>query len=68
MPTIRIELFEGRTDVQKRALADEVTQACVRALGVSPSSVDVLIFDVPKRHWATGGVLWSDAPPDPPAG
>ncbi len=62
MPTIRVELFEGRTPEQKRALAHELTEACVRAIGSSPSSVDVLFFEVEKRHWATGGVLWSDVP------
>ncbi len=65
MPTIRVELFEGRTDDQKRALAAELTEACVRAIGASPSSVDVLFYELPKRHWATGGVLWSDVPDKP---
>ena len=60
MPTIRVELFEGRTNEQKRALAMELTQACVRAIGSSPDSVDVLFFDVPKSDWASGGTLWSD--------
>jgi 4-oxalocrotonate tautomerase len=60
MPTIRVEMFEGRTPDQKRALAMELTQACVRAIGASPDSVDVLFFDIPKSEWATGGTLWSD--------
>jgi 4-oxalocrotonate tautomerase len=62
MPTIRIELFEGRTAEQKAALAQEVTAACVRVLGGSPGSVDILFFDIKKSDWATGGVLWSQAP------
>ncbi len=61
MPTIRVEMFEGRTPAQKRALVHELTAACVRALAVSPASVDVLLFDVPKSHWASGGTLWSEA-------
>ena len=28
MPTIRVELFEGRTPQQKAALAKELTDAC----------------------------------------
>jgi len=60
MPTIRVEMFEGRTPEQKRALAKELTDGCMRALGVSADAVDVLIFDVPKQHWASGGVLWSE--------
>jgi 4-oxalocrotonate tautomerase len=62
MPTIRIELFEGRTEQQKAELAKEVTAACVRVLGGSPGSVDILFYDIKKSDWATGGVLWSQAP------
>jgi 4-oxalocrotonate tautomerase len=62
MPTIRIELFEGRTTEQKAALAKEITEACVRVLGGSPGSVDILFFDIRKSDWATGGVPWSQAP------
>jgi 4-oxalocrotonate tautomerase len=61
MPTIRIEMFEGRSAEQKAALAREVTEACVRVLGGSAGSVDVLFFDIKKSDWATGGVLWSQA-------
>lgn len=68
MPTLRVEMFEGRTVEQKRALATELTEACVRAMGVSPGSVDILFFDVPKQDWATGGTLWSDVPPASPGG
>ena len=60
MPTIRVEMFEGRTPEQKRALAQALTEACVRTIGASPDSVDVLLFDIAKQNWATAGTLWSD--------
>ncbi len=60
MPTLRVELFEGRTADQKRALARELTDACVRVLGGSADGVDVLFFDIHREDWASGGVLWSD--------
>ncbi|SEK62107.1 4-oxalocrotonate tautomerase [Roseateles sp. YR242] len=60
MPTLRVELFDGRTAEQKAELAKELTAACVRVLGGSPDGVDVLFFEVPREHWATGGVLWSE--------
>ena len=66
MPTIRVELFEGRTPAQKAALAQEITAACVRVLGGNPGSVDILFHDMKKQDWATGGVLWSEMPPPPP--
>ena len=60
MPTIRIELFEGRTAEQKRALAQEITAACVKVLGGSPDGIDILFFDIKRQDWATGGVPWSE--------
>ena len=68
MPTIRVELFEGRTPQQKADLAKELTEACVRVLGGSADAVDILFFDVARHDWATGGVPWSQKGPPKPAG
>ena len=38
MPSLRVEMFEGRTPQQKRDLARELTDACVRVLGGSPET------------------------------
>ena len=67
MPTIRVELFEGRTPAQKSELAKELTQACVKVLGGSGDGVDVLFFDVARHDWATGGIPWSEKTPSKPA-
>ena len=70
MPTIRVEMFEGRTPEQKSALVAALTEACVKTIGASPESVDILLFDMAKQNWATGGKLWSEkaAPPKPAGG
>lgn len=60
MPTIRVELLEGRTPEQKTALVKALTQAVVESLGAKPESVDVVLFDIPRQNWATGGVQWSE--------
>lgn len=60
MPTIRVELFAGRTVEQKRALAQALTEATVRTLGGSADSVDVVFQDIERHDWASGGQLWSD--------
>jgi len=60
MPTIRVELMEGRTPEQKKELAKALTDATCKTLGSKPESVDILFFDVRKHDWATGGVLWSE--------
>ena len=68
MPTLRVELFAGRTIEQKRALAQALTEATVRILGGSPDAVDVIFQDVQKHDWATAGQLWSDKAAPKPAG
>lgn len=67
MPTIRVELFAGRTVEQKRALAAAMTEAVVKTLGGSPASVDILFYDIERHDWATGGRLWSEPAEPPPA-
>lgn len=67
MPLIRVELFEGRTVEQKRALAAALTEATMKTLGSPADAVDVMFFDVPRQNWASAGVLASDKAGTPPA-
>ena len=64
MPTLRVEMFAGRSPEIKARLAKELTEACVRVLGGEAAGVDVLFFDIERHNWATAGRLWSDAQPD----
>ncbi len=61
MPTMHIELFSGRTKEQKRELVAALTRETCRVLGCEPASVDILLTDVERENWATGGKLWSEA-------
>lgn len=60
MPTIRVEMFEGRSPEQKRSLVKALTQAVVDSLGAKAESVDVILYDIKKSEWATAGELWSE--------
>ena len=60
MPTYHIELFEGRTLEQKRKLVEEITRVTSEVLGSPPESVDIIITDIKRENWATGGKLWSE--------
>lgn len=60
MPIIRVEMFKGRTQDQKRALAKEVTDAFLRTCGGTPDSVQVVIVDMEKSDWSKAGVLFSE--------
>jgi 4-oxalocrotonate tautomerase len=60
MPTYHIEMMEGRTLAQKKKLVEEITRVTVEVLGSQPESVDIIITDVKRENWATGGKLWSE--------
>ena len=61
MPTINVQLLEGRTLEQKRAFVKAVTEATVQTLGASAESVDIIIHECKRESWATAGKLWSEA-------
>ena len=60
MPTYHVEMLEGRTIEQKKLLVEAITRVTVEVLGGSPDAVDILITDVKRENWATGGVLWTE--------
>ena len=62
MPTIHVEMFEGRTPEQKQALVTALTEATVKSLGSSPEAVEIVLTEIKKSSWASGGVFWSDKP------
>jgi 4-oxalocrotonate tautomerase len=55
MPIIQVNLLEGRTVEQKRALIGALTEAAVSALGVRRESVRILINELDREHFAVGG-------------
>ncbi|MES9863421.1 MAG: 2-hydroxymuconate tautomerase family protein [Candidatus Thiodiazotropha sp. 4PDIVS1] len=56
MPLIQATIMEGRTQEQKEAFYQGITQVVVETLNVKPEQVRVIIQEVPKTHWAIGGV------------
>jgi 4-oxalocrotonate tautomerase len=60
VPEVTIQLAEGRTLEQKRALVKGLTDAVVNACGVDAESVIVVIHENPKTDKAKGGVLFCD--------
>ena len=60
MPIIRVEMFKGRTKDQKRNLVKELTEAFNRTCGDNHQGIDVMLFDIEKENWGSGGVLFSE--------
>lgn len=63
MPTVAIEMFEGRTHEQKQALVTRITDAVVDVLAVDPNLIKVKFYEIRRSNSAQGGVLGTDIPP-----
>ena len=59
MPVMRVEMFK-RTQEQKRDLARELTEAFIRTCGGNKDAIKILITEVDKNNWASGGVITAD--------
>ena len=60
MPTIHVEMFEGRTLDRRRKLVKEITDGTCRALGCPADAVQIILTDIKKENWAEAGKLFSD--------
>jgi 4-oxalocrotonate tautomerase len=56
VPVIDVTLAEGREPEMLRGLIDALTEAAVDALDVPVESVRVILREVPRTHFAAGGV------------
>ncbi len=63
MPIIRVEMFKGRSRDQKRALVRELTDGFVRTCGGKPEGLHVIITEVDREDWGSGGQLSVDKAP-----
>jgi 4-oxalocrotonate tautomerase len=60
MPFAQIYMLEGRTEAQKKAVIEKVTQALCEAVDAPKQNVRVWIHDVPKANWGIAGVPASE--------
>ena len=51
MPHAIVKMNAGRTEAQKRACAEAVTEAIRTSLGLDLDAISVAIEDVPKEAW-----------------
>ena len=61
MPIVTVKMIEGRTDEQKKALVEKVTDAVVETTGASKEAVSIIIEEMSKNHYAVAGKRYSDA-------
>jgi len=60
MPLVEIHMLEGRTEKQKKALLDGVTEAIRNSLGVPLTSIRVWIQEFSPKDFMVAGELYTD--------
>ena len=60
MPVVTVQLWEGRTVAQKRALVRAITEAMVEHAGARPDALHVILQEIPRENWGLAGVLGVD--------
>jgi 4-oxalocrotonate tautomerase len=61
MPIVRVEMWTGRTQAQKKELARVITDAMVNIAQTSAEATIIVFEDIAKENWAQSGKLASDA-------
>lgn len=62
MPIIQVNMLEGRSITQKRAMIAAITDAVVGSLGVSAESVRIMINEMHPEHFALAGISAGEQP------
>lgn len=60
MVVLKVTLLRGRSLEKKRELVRRLTEMAARALSEPYEEVRVILYEVRKDQWATGGILLSD--------
>ncbi|MEX3713150.1 2-hydroxymuconate tautomerase [Cytobacillus horneckiae] len=64
MPIVHVHLLSGRTAEQNRQIIREVSKATAKSADVPLENVRVLLHEVPKSNWGTGGILKDEVKSD----
>jgi 4-oxalocrotonate tautomerase len=60
MPLINISILEGRPEEKIANLIKNVTETVSETLDAPKENVRVIVTEVPKTRWATGGVTMAE--------
>lgn len=60
MPYVTVKMLEGRSEEQKKALVEKVTDAVSETTGAPKENVVVFIEEMSKNHYGVAGKRFSD--------
>ena len=59
MPVVQVNVWAGMSKENKQKVVEGITRV-LEGLGVPREAVEVIIYEVPKTNWASGGQLHSE--------
>jgi 4-oxalocrotonate tautomerase len=62
MPIVTIQMWEGQSLENKRAMARGITELLTPYMNNKPESIHIVFQEVPLESWASGGQLSADRP------
>ena len=59
MPVIQVSVWAGISEENKKKIVEGITKV-IETLGVPREAITIIIYEVPKTDWASGGQLHSE--------
>ena len=60
MPVVKMDMWPGRDEEQKEVVIKKVTDAIVESCDCPKEAVTVVINEIPKENWGSGGEQHSE--------
>ncbi|WLR50758.1 2-hydroxymuconate tautomerase [Bacillus tianshenii] len=55
MPIVTVKMLEGRSDEQKKALVEKVTESVSETTGAPKEKISIIIEEMSKNHYGVAG-------------
>jgi len=59
LPVVQVSVWAGMSEENKKKLVEGITKV-IAELGVPREAITIIIYEVPKTGWASGGQLHSE--------
>jgi len=63
LPVVQVSVWAGMSEENKKKVVEGITRV-IEELGVPREAITIIIYEVPKTDWASGGQLHSEKFPN----
>jgi len=59
MPVVQVSVWAGISEENKKKIVEGITEV-IAEIGVPKEAITIIIYEIPKEDWASGGQLHSE--------